>query len=231
MSDCKWFPKRFLSCSEKRPGRGERCWKCHATQCTYNKVVCALWVRFKSASENSFFVATWSSLTLCSLHWRAHKGRNSSVCRLCTTKLCCHYFCSNMVRWLCEYKILADILDSPAKRVRLFSHKDVSIDMVSILQFTLNLTVGEYRRSDRTPSVSILRDDVAMVMTLFGPRVMHVLYMYLFLKFLSWHLKKKIWREKITWILSAAVSCRVFFSTRIGMESASAQANQDDHRG
>ena len=38
------------------------------------------------------------------------------------------------------------------------------LDMVSILPFKLNLTVGQYRRSNRLLSVSILCDDVAMVM-------------------------------------------------------------------
>ena len=38
------------------------------------------------------------------------------------------------------------------------------LDMVSILPWTLNLTVGKYRRSNPFEMVSTLRADVAMVM-------------------------------------------------------------------
>ena len=42
--------------------------------------------------------------------------------------------------------------------------KYILIDMVSILTFTLNLTVGEYRRSILIDMVSTLHSDVAIVM-------------------------------------------------------------------
>ena len=38
------------------------------------------------------------------------------------------------------------------------------IDMVSILPWTLNLTVGKYRRSNPFEMISTLRADVALVM-------------------------------------------------------------------
>ena len=46
---------------------------------------------------------------------------------------------------------------------RLRTVRERIIDMVSILPWTLNLTVGKYRRSNPFEMVSTLRADVAMV--------------------------------------------------------------------